>query len=72
MKDKGYTGSASSVQEYILESIMNPNLYVVPDFDEDLMPDDFGTTLNAKTLYRIVNYISKLEKGKAPPDYEKM
>ncbi len=72
IKDKGYTGAASSVQEYILESIMNPNLYVVPDFDEDLMPDDFGTTLNAKTLFRIVNYISKLEKGKDPPDYEKM
>lgn len=72
MKDKGYTGTATSVQEYILESIMNPNLYIVPDFDEDLMPDDFGTTLNAKTLYRIVKYISQLEKGKDPPDYEKM
>ncbi|HIA14119.1 MAG TPA: nitric oxide reductase [Nitrospirales bacterium] len=72
MKDKGYTGAASSVQEYILESIMDPNLYVVPDFDEDLMPDDFGTTLNAKTLFRIINYISQLEEGKTPPDYEKM
>ncbi len=72
MKDKGYAGSASSVQEYILESIMNPNLYIVPEFDEDLMPDDFGTTLNAKTLYRIVNYLSKIEKGKDPPNYEEM
>ena len=72
LKDRGYTGSASSVQEYILESIMDPNLYVVPDFDEDLMPDDFGTTLNAKTLFRIVNYLSLLEEGKDPPNYEQM
>ncbi len=72
MKDKGYAGTATSIQGYILESIMDPNLYIVPDFDEDLMPDDFGTTLNAKSLYRIINYISKLERGKNPPDYEKM
>ena len=72
IKDKNYAGSASSVQEYILESIMNPNLYIVPDFDEDLMPEDFGTGLNAKTLFRIVNYLSKLEKGKDPPNYEEM
>tara|TARA_B100000315_G_scaffold251271_1_gene285750 strand:+ start:3680 stop:4906 length:1227 start_codon:yes stop_codon:yes gene_type:complete len=72
MKDKNYAGSASSVQEYILESILDPNLYVVPDFDEDLMPEDFGTGLNAKTVFRIVNYLSKIEKGKDPPNHEEM
>ena len=72
MSDKNYAGAATSVQSYILESIMDPNLYIVPDFDEDLMPDDFGTTLNAKTLFRIVNYLSLLEKGKDPPNYEDM
>ncbi len=72
MKDKNYTGSASSVEAYILESILDPNLYIVPDFDEDLMPEDFGTGLNAKTVFRIVNYLSQLEKGKDPPNHEEM
>ena len=66
ISDPGYHGAATSVREYIMESIIDPNLYVVPGFDKDLMPHDFGTTLNAKTVFRIVNYLSQLEQRKVP------
>ncbi len=71
IKDSGYHGVAPSVREYILESIIDPNLYVVPGFDADLMPDDFGTTLNAKTLFRIVDYLAQLEESKYDEVLEK-
>jgi cytochrome c2 len=67
LKDPAYKGKATSVREYIMESILTPSAYVVKPFPDNIMPKDFGKKLNAAALNKILDYLSQLEEGKEPP-----
>lgn len=67
LKDPAYKGGAKSVREYITESVINPSAYVVKGFPDNTMPKVFGQKLSAGALNKIVDYLSQLEEGKAPP-----
>jgi hypothetical protein len=49
---EGYT-----VEHYLVESIVHPNAYVVPNYIANLMPDYFGTRIDAQMLADIVAYL---------------
>src|SRR5438105_78700 len=70
LKDPNYKGNATTVREYIMESIITPSKYVVPPFPDNIMPKDFGKKLNAAAINKIINYLSQLEEGKPPPEIE--
>jgi cytochrome c2 len=70
LKDPNYKGNATTVREYIMESILTPSKYVVPGFPDNVMPKDFGKKLNAAALNKVINYLSQLEEGKNPPKIE--
>lgn len=67
LKDPGYKGTAKSVREYITESVISPSTFVVKGFPDNTMPKEFGKKLSAGALNKIVDYLSQLEEGKAPP-----
>jgi len=67
LKDPGYQGKAESTREYITESILNPSAYVVKDFPDNQMPKDFGLTLSAGAVNKIVEYLSQVKEGQDPP-----
>ncbi|HKT33209.1 MAG TPA: hypothetical protein VJR03_00155 [Nitrospira sp.] len=67
LKDPGYHGQAKTVRDYVMESVISPGTYVVKPFQDNVMPRDFGERLSAGALNKIVDYLSKLEEGKAPP-----
>lgn len=67
LKDSGYHGHAKTTRDYIAESIVTPGTYVVKPFQDGVMPKDFGERLSAGALTKIVDYLSKLEEGKALP-----
>lgn len=67
LKDPAYKGKATSVREYIMESIITPSAYLVKPFPDKIMPQDFGKKLNAAALNKIIDYLSQLEEGKEPP-----
>jgi len=46
-----------SFEQYIVESIVLPNQYVVPDYVPNLMPDHFGTRLTIEQLADIVAFL---------------
>jgi len=50
-----------------MESIINPSTYVVKPFPDNIMPKDFGKKLNAAAINKVIDYLSQLEEGKAPP-----
>lgn len=64
-----YTGQAKTPEQYILESIREPSVYVreapagrvfaTPD-GVSLMPDDFGTRLSEQQLEDLVDYLMSL------------
>ena len=67
LKDPTYKGTAKSVREYITESVIAPSTFVVKGFPDNTMPKIFGQKLSAGALNKIVDYLSQLEEGKAPP-----
>ena len=67
LKDPAYKGKATSVREYIMESIITPSAYVVKPYPDNIMPKDFGKKLNAAALNKIIDYLAQLEEGKEPP-----
>lgn len=67
IKDPAYKGTAKSTPEYIMESVVSPSTYVVKGFPDNLMPKVFGQKLSAGAIKKIVDYLSKVQTGKAPP-----
>ena len=58
--DSNYRGSATTVREYVMESILTPGVYVVPGYPDRVMPRWYGKKLNAKALDRITTYLQTL------------
>jgi cytochrome c551/c552 len=56
IKHPDYTGSADTVEVYLKESILKPEIYVVPDY-EPLMPPTYSETINEQELTELVNYM---------------
>ena len=67
MKDKDYKGSAKTVPDYIMESIVSPSVYVVKPFPDNTMPKVFGQKLSAGAIKKIVDYLSQVKAGSPPP-----
>ncbi len=60
LADPGYTGTATSIREYIQESILNPGAYIVSGYQDRVMPRWYGKRLNAKAIDRIVSYLERI------------
>jgi hypothetical protein len=57
--DPSYRGQAKTVREYIVESVMNPGLFVVPGYPDRTMPNWYGTKLSALAVVKIVDYLER-------------
>jgi mono/diheme cytochrome c family protein len=56
----GYSGRAQTVREYIIESIVAPQEYVVPGYPDHTMPTWYGTKLSAAALDHMAAYLEKI------------
>ncbi|MDH4195473.1 MAG: hypothetical protein OEY80_09485 [Nitrospirota bacterium] len=61
LADPQYQGTATTVREYIQESILNPGVYVVPGYSDRVMPRWYGKRLNALALDRIAAYLEDVK-----------
>lgn len=55
-----YTGAASTPDQYLLESIVLPNAYVVEGYEANLMPRDYGDRLTAQQTADLIAYMLTL------------
>jgi len=60
LKDPNYHGKATTVHEYIMESILQPEAYVVPGYPDRVMPRWYGRKLSAGALDKIVSYLERV------------
>ena len=67
LKDKNYRGKARTVREYIVESILDPSVYVTPGYRDYMMPRMFGVKLNGLAIDKMVDYLVEVEENKVPP-----
>lgn len=56
-----YDGEASSAAEYLRESILKPDAYVVPGFDPGLMYDRYQDVLSEDQIADLVAFLLTLE-----------
>jgi hypothetical protein len=61
LADPQYQGTATTVREYIQESILNPGAYVVAGYSDRVMPRWYGKRLNAMALDRMAEYLEDLK-----------
>ena len=53
-----YNGEAETPEEYLLESIINSNAYVVEGYDPALMPSDYGLRMTPQQVADIIAHMS--------------
>ena len=68
LKSDAYTGAATTTEEYIRESIADPNLFVAPTCPTgacapNVMPATLKDALTEEEINSIVNYLSGLPEG---------
>jgi mono/diheme cytochrome c family protein len=56
-----YKGQASSPEQYLLESIVQTDAYVVSGFQPGIMPANYGATLTAEEVADLIAYILTLK-----------
>lgn len=62
--DSEYSGNATSVQEYVVESIVDPLVYLVPgDWKEENLMDTrhFDETLSAQNVADLIAWLYTIE-----------
>ena len=57
IKDSSYQGRAKTAEDYIRESIVEPNIYIVPGFSAGIMLQDFGKKLNAQNIDDLIAFL---------------
>lgn len=58
--DPAYQGRAKTIREYVIESVVEPDVYVVPGYPPSTMPTWYGTKLSALALEKISTYLESL------------
>ena len=67
IKDPRYKGKATNTKEYVRESILNPNAFIVMNeeenelYPEGVMPQDFKNKLSVDAIDKLVDFISQTE-----------
>lgn len=59
LTDPAYRGEARTVHEYIVESVLDPQRFVVQGYPEHTMPTWYGSKLSALALEQIAVYLER-------------
>jgi len=57
--DARYHGFATTVHDYIVESVLEPQRFVVAGYPEHTMPTWYGTKLSALALEKMASYLER-------------
>lgn len=57
IEQSDYPGEATSVEEYIRESIVNPNVHIVEGYPQNVMPQNFSETIPEEDINALVDYL---------------
>ncbi len=60
IESDSYTGEATTVEEYIRESILKPEVYVVDGYLQ-IMPNTYQHSISEDDLNEIINYLQTLD-----------
>lgn len=67
LQDPNYRGKARSAEEYIRESIEDPDVFVVPGFSKGMMPANLAQLLSPAELDALVRFLAGLPAAAPAP-----
>ena len=59
LRDPAYRGKANTVHEYVVESVIEPGVFVVPGYPANTMPTWYGAKFSALALEKIATYLEQ-------------
>lgn len=59
INDPGYGGQATTVHDYAIESVLEPERFLVAGYPDRTMPTWYGTKLSALALEKIATYLEQ-------------
>jgi hypothetical protein len=59
LADPAYRGQAKTVHDYVIESVIEPGVFVVPGYPDETMPTWYGTKLSARALEKMASYLER-------------
>ena len=59
LADPLYQGQAKTVHDYVIESVLEPGVFVVPGYPAGTMPTWYGTKLSALALEKMASYLER-------------
>lgn len=68
LNDPEYRGNAHTVHEYIVESVLEPQRFVVHGYPEHTMPSWYGSKLSALALEKIASYLERQTEESLAPE----
>ena len=63
LSDPAYAGNAKTVHEYVVESVLDPERFIVPGYPGHTMPTWYGSKLSALALEKIADYLERQTEG---------
>jgi hypothetical protein len=57
LEQEEYSGNATSAEEYLIESVVLPNVFLVDGYQENVMPANYGERLTAQDLADLLAYM---------------
>jgi mono/diheme cytochrome c family protein len=61
ISESDYAGEAQSPEQYLLESIVHPNVYIVTGFSQGIMPQNYADTLTAQETADLIAYMLSIK-----------
>jgi hypothetical protein len=58
LSDPAYGGDAKTVHDYVVESVLEPELFIVPGYPSGTMPTWYGVKLSALALEKMAAYLA--------------
>jgi mono/diheme cytochrome c family protein len=59
LADPAYGGHAKTIHEYVVESVLEPEMFVVSGYPASTMPTWYGSKLSALALEKIASYLEQ-------------
>ena len=59
LADPAYRGHAKTVHDYVVESVIEPGVFVAPGYPAGTMPIWYGAKLSALALEKIASYLER-------------
>ncbi|HEY5627022.1 MAG TPA: hypothetical protein VIR79_03690 [Nitrospira sp.] len=59
LRDPAYQGRAKTIREYVIESVIEPGVFIVPGYPPNTMPTWYGAKLSALALEQIASYLER-------------